>query len=330
MAKFLASLLFLLVTSNVQAACYANSWNNGLPIYGSIFANGGDNLQFCQSLACQIYPTMQGCPQAAPICTSTFIEKTESCPPNHSGAKRSKQETKTCSDGKTTQFPWQLYSDTCVLNPPSCQTTSQQQTLSCPTGYTGNITQIRSSVCVDPYLPAVMGAWTTATNTCVKSVTNPTNVLSPVSPMFPANTVTTSATMPAVSVANVQTNQQTTMDGSNALNQANSAPSSTAQTDAKGTSSTSQQTTSSTGNIKQGSNLKEKTKSVVGLVLSLETIVKPAMTQPNVFSEPQLVQGLPNEMLFSNQLFLDVYGQSFYNQTDKLNQIIKDGVELEQ
>jgi hypothetical protein len=77
-------------------------------------------------------------------------------------------------------------------------------------------------------------------------------------------------------------------------------------------------------------NPKGKTKSVVGLVLSLETIVKPAMNQPNVFSEPQLVQGLPNEILLSNQLFLDVYGQSFYNQTDRLKQIIRDSVELEQ
>lgn len=315
MAKFLASLLFLLVTSNAQANCYAGSWTNGMPVYGSLFVDGGTNLAQCQALACQIYPSIQGCPQTTPICTSTFIEKTESCPPNYSGAKKSKQETKTCSDGTVTQFAWQLFSDTCVLNPPSCQSTSQQQTLSCPTGYTGNIVQTRTSTCPTPYSQAVMGDWITTTNTCVKSVTNPTNVLSPVSPISPVNTVTTSATMPAVSVANVPTAQPTTMDGSSVLNQVSSAPSSTAQVDVK---------------VTPQSNQKEKIKSVVGLVLSLETIVKPTMTQPNVFSEPQLVQGLPNEILFSNQLFLDVYGQSFYNQTDKLNQIIKDGVEIEQ
>jgi len=327
MAKFLASLLFLLVTSNVQAACYANSWTNGIPVYGSIFANGGDSLQFCQSLACQIYPSMQGCPQATPICTSTFIEKTESCPPNYSGAKRSKQETKTCSDGTVTQYAWQLFSDTCVLNPPSCQTTSQQQTLSCQTGYTGIITQTRTSTCPNPYLQAVMGDWITTTNTCVKSVTNPTNVMSPVSPVSPANptsvvnqssNISAQTTQSSVAIAQIPSsvqNSPTTMDGSNVLSQAKSAPSSTAQTDVKVTPQVDQ---------------KAKVRSVVGLVLSLETIVKPMMTQPSVFAEPQLVQGLPNEILFSNQLFLDVYGQSFYNQTDKLNQIIKDGVELEQ
>jgi hypothetical protein len=105
------------------------------------------------------------------------------------------------------------------------------------------------------------------------------------------------------------------MDGSNALKAENSAQSLTAQADAK---------------VTPQANQGGKVRSVVGLVLSLETIVKPTINQPNVFSAPQLVQGLPNEILLSNQLFLDVYGQSFYNQTDKLNQIIKDGVEIEQ
>lgn len=316
MAKFLASLLFLLVTSNAQANCYASSWSNGMPVYGSLFVSGGTTLAQCQALACQIYPSISpSCPQAAPVCTTTFAEKTEACPPNFSGAKRSKQETKSCSDGTVTQFAWQLYSDTCVLDPPSCQTTSQQQTLSCQAGYTGSIIQTRTSICPTPYSQAVMGSWITTTNTCVKSVTNPTNVLSPVSPISPlnpANTVTTSVTTQAVSAANAPTTQ---MDGLNALSQGSSAPSSTAQADAKVTPQES-----------QGGKLK----SVVGLVLSLETIVKPALTQPNVFSEPQLVQGLPNEVLFSNQLFLDVYGQSFYNQTNRLKRIIRDSVELEQ
>lgn len=320
MAKFLASLLFLLVTSNAQANCYASSWVNGMPVYGSLFVDGGTSLAQCQAIACQAYPSIsQSCPQATPICTSTFIEKTESCPPNFSGAKRSKQETKTCNDGTVTQLPWQLFSDTCVLNPPSCQTTSQQQTLSCQTGYTGIITQTRTSICPTPYSQAVMGSWITTTNTCVKSVTNPTNVMSPVSPVSPVNptsvvnqnsNISVQTTPSSVATAQIPSsvqNSPATMVGSNALKTETSAPSLTVQTDAKG-----------------------KVRSVVGLVLSLETIMKPTMNQPNVFSEPQLIQGLPNEILLSNQLFLDVYGQSFYNQTDKLNQIIKDSVEIEQ
>jgi hypothetical protein len=291
-----------------------------MPVYGSLFVDGGTSLAQCQAIACQAYPSIsQSCPQATPICTSTFIEKTESCPPNFSGAKRSKQETKTCNDGTVTQLPWQLFSDTCVLNPPSCQTTSQQQTLSCQTGYTGIITQTRTSICPTPYSQAVMGSWITTTNTCVKSVTNPTNVMSPVSPVSPVNptsvvnqnsNISVQTTPSSVATAQIPSsvqNSPATMVGSNALKTETSAPSLTVQTDAKG-----------------------KVRSVVGLVLSLETIMKPTMNQPNVFSEPQLIQGLPNEILLSNQLFLDVYGQSFYNQTDKLNQIIKDSVEIEQ
>lgn len=70
--------------------------------------------------------------------------------------------------------------------------------------------------------------------------------------------------------------------------------------------------------------------SAVGLVLSLEVMTKPALTQPNVFSEPQIVQGLPNDVLFSNQLFMELYGNSFSDQSDKLKQITADAVEIEQ
>jgi hypothetical protein len=70
--------------------------------------------------------------------------------------------------------------------------------------------------------------------------------------------------------------------------------------------------------------------SAVGLVLSLEVITKPAIKQPNVFTEPQIVQGLPNDILFGNQLFLDLYGGTFSDQSDKLKQMAADTVEIEQ
>jgi hypothetical protein len=244
MAKYLLYLLLLLGTSKVQAACYASSWSNGMPVYGSIFANGGDTLQYCQSLACSIWPSMSGCPNAtlvpAPVtCTSTFVEKTESCEPNHSGARRSKQETKTCSDGQVTVFPWQLFSDTCVRNPPTCQTSTQTETLSCQTGYTGSILQSQTSTCPDPYgSPIWPGAWTTTSNTCVKSVTNPTNVMSPVSPISPLNpaSVVSSPAAAATSTATVSATSsstnasQTSSDGSGAQAPASSVTSAPAKT----------------------------------------------------------------------------------------------------
>ena len=75
---------------------------------------------------------------------------------------------------------------------------------------------------------------------------------------------------------------------------------------------------------------KGKLQTAVGLVLSLEAITKPAIKQPNIFTEPQIVQGLPNDILLNNQLFLDLYGGTVGDQSTKLKQIAADSVEIEQ
>jgi hypothetical protein len=59
-------------------------------------------------------------------------------------------------------------------------------------------------------------------------------------------------------------------------------------------------------------------------------MTKPGITQPNVFTEPQIVQGLPNDILFGNQLFMDLYGGSLGDQSSKLKQMAADTVEIEQ
>jgi hypothetical protein len=69
---------------------------------------------------------------------------------------------------------------------------------------------------------------------------------------------------------------------------------------------------------------------VVGLVLSLELFVKPGLQQPNVFPDVQIVQGLPNDLIFSGQLLVDVYGFSMPDQSGKFNKMARDAVELEQ
>jgi hypothetical protein len=69
---------------------------------------------------------------------------------------------------------------------------------------------------------------------------------------------------------------------------------------------------------------------VVGLVLSLELFQKPGIQQPNVFPEVSIVQGIPNNVLFSNQLLLDIYGGGLSDQSELLNRIAADAVELEQ
>jgi hypothetical protein len=68
----------------------------------------------------------------------------------------------------------------------------------------------------------------------------------------------------------------------------------------------------------------------LGRALLLELFVNPMLTQPTIFAEPQIVQGLPNDVLFANQLLLDVYGGSMPDQSNKFKQIAADAVELEQ
>ncbi len=68
----------------------------------------------------------------------------------------------------------------------------------------------------------------------------------------------------------------------------------------------------------------------LGRALLLELFVKPMLTQPTLFVEPQIVQGLPNDVFFMNELFMDLYGGSLPDQSGKLKRIAADAVEIEQ
>ena len=314
MAKYLIWLLFLLGTNNALAqACYCTtSWHPNTTFGQSCTANadcwacqqGAYNTSWQQAFCPNVYP--------APVpvtCTTTFTEKTESCQINYSGIKRYKQETRTCTDGQVTQSGWQLYSNSCVQNPPSCQTQSQTQTLSCQTGYTGSITQTRSSTCPDPYGQPIWQPWVTTSNTCVKSVTNPTNVTSPVSPVSPVN---------PTSVISPSAQTQTTTTSSTSVQTTPSSPATVeTQTSVQNsvttptTNTTTSTTTSTTSEIPTP---KGKMQSAVGLVLSLEVFVKPAMSQPSVFSEPSLVQNLPTALLMQDKTMMELLFQPTINQ----------------
>ena len=69
--------------------------------------------------------------------------------------------------------------------------------------------------------------------------------------------------------------------------------------------------------------------SAVGLVLSLELFQKPGLTQPNVFPDLNIVKGIPNDVLFSNQLVLDIYGGSL-DDSKQFNKMAADIVEFDQ
>jgi hypothetical protein len=304
MVRFLLSLTFLLLTllrSNyVQAACYASTWSNGVPVYSSLFVDGGTTLAQCQAIACQAYPGIsQNCPST---CQQVSETQTQSCPVNYTG-QITQTRVKTCPDNQ-----WQAWTTTqnsCVANPPTCQISSQQQTLSCQTGYTGSITQTRSSTCPDPYGSPTWLPWVTTSDTCKKSINNPTNPASPVSPLSPASQPTT---------ISAPTTQSSPVTASTPNTVPNSETTPTASTETSQTQTKTDSPTTSSTQASPSPPPKGKTRSVVGLALSLELFVKPGLQQPNMFFEPQLVSGIPNAILTQDLIMMDLLQQSGFNQ----------------
>ncbi len=233
-------------------------------------------------------------------CQQVSETQTLSCQANYTG-QITQTRVKTCPDNQWQA--WTTMQNSCVANPPTCQTSSQQQTLACPTGYTGSITQTRSSMCPNPYGSPVWQPWVTTSNSCKKSVNNPTNPVSPVNPASPTSqTLTTSA--PTIQSSPV------TAPTPNSVPNSETTP--TASTETQQTQTTTASPTTSITQVSPPP--KGKVRSVVGLVLSLELFLKPGLVQPNVFSEPQLVNGIPNNILTQDLIMMDLLQQPSYNQ----------------
>lgn len=242
------------------------------------------------------------CVQNPPTCQVSTETKTESCGAHYTGQK-TYTKTNTCPNpyGSQVQGQWTLTSNTCVQEAPTCKTSSETQTLSCPTGYTGSITQTRTSSCPDPYGQPVFTPWATTTNTCVKSVTNVSNPVSPISPISPISSPQV-VTLPAPTV----TQPTATVD---------STPTPTTQTTTTTTSSTSASTTQSapatagtsaqTSTSSQQSTPKGKTLVPgLGLALSLDVLNKPAVSQYNSFPAQIITQ---DTRMFDGQRMLNDY-----------------------
>lgn len=321
MVRFLLLLslsLLILRSNNVQAGCYASTWSNGVPVYSSLFVDGGTTIAQCQAIACQAYPGISTtCPQAAPpqvvTCTYSAQTETRSCPINFSGSQTWKKETNcpTGSYGQPVQSEWFKIQDSCVQNPPTCQISSQQQTLSCQTGYTGSIIQTRSSMCPDPYGQPVWGPWATTSDSCKKSVNNPTNPVSPVNPASPVSQPTTTS-VPTTQSSPATVSTPNTAPNSVATPTETTTTATETKTDAQTT--TASPTTSTTPAIPIPPVPKGKSQSVVGLVLSLELFVKPGLQQANVFPEVSIVQGIPNNILMQDSIMMDLLQQTDFNQ----------------
>ena len=345
MAKFLLLLLLplsLLRPSDALAqACYCTTPWSSNPAFGQSCTANAD----CWACKPGAYsPSWQQAfcgggyvppPPPPPTCTTTFSEKTEACPVNFSGIKRYKQETKSCTDGQVTNFGWQLYSDSCTPNPPTCQVTTESQTLSCQAGYTGAITQIRTSSCPNPYGQPVIAPWTTTTNTCVKSVTNPTNVSSPVSPISPLNPASVvSPTATAVTMPTPIVSAPLPPTEVSAMTPAESPPpsqTSTATSSAPTAGGSAPQPTV-TGGVKETPNAGKPRLSIGGLnpAMSLEFFVKPGIIQPNVFPTLNIGAELPPDIRQNHQFLMELLSGHLPDQSGMFNKMARDAIELEQ
>jgi len=191
-----------------------------------------------------------------------------------------------------------------------------------------------------------MGPWTTTTNTCVKSVTNPTNISSPVSPVSPLNPTSvvsptaTAVTMPSVSVPQqTQTPQDVSAPMApaqvNATTPTESPPpsqTSTATSDVPKAGSSAPQT-SATGGAKETPKNEVRPKlSIGGLnpAMTLEIFIKPGIIQPNVFPTLNIGADLPQDIRQNHQFLMELLSGHLPDQSEMFNKMAKDAIELEQ
>jgi hypothetical protein len=162
---------------------------------GSLYCNGIDPQIALKDYWCVSYqPSDPICsPYRQPACSDLVESQTTSCPLPHYSGVVNQARSYTCTSNSWS--PWYETSNNCTQDPPTCQASTETQTLACQQDYVGSITQVKTSSCSDPYGSPVYGEWITTSDTCVKSATNTTNISSPVSPSSPLNPVNTQTTV---------------------------------------------------------------------------------------------------------------------------------------
>jgi len=181
-----------------------------------------------------------------------------------------------------------------------------------------------------------MGAWTTTTDTCVKSISNPTNPTSPVAQSIIRPTVT-APTTPLLQTAPPPTTPQSASPmGTPAEAPKQEPPKQDApkqETSSTSSQPKSQATSSSTTSTSQPtSSQPPKSKLSIGglnLVSSLDLVSKP-MVQYNSLPVQTMSQEMPLEVRLYNNMMMDMIGIKPINQDEQFNLLGKDAMEFEQ
>jgi hypothetical protein len=212
------------------------------------------------------------------ICVDSIEYITETCSPNHSGGIQ-KARNFICQQASWSD--WQVTSNNCTPNPPTCISTSDSRNMACPSGYDGQIIETRIGNCPDPYGEIQFTEWLESTNTCVQSTTDPISPISVTSPTNPVSPIQIeSVTVPIIDVP--QTNNDPTIESlvSEELNDSVEEVKDVSTEDSQSTDSKDKQ--DDNGKNDNGKNRKDtpidSPKEIVhgfGLVLSLEILNKP-------------------------------------------------------
>lgn len=276
MVKHLLCLLFLLVSNS--------SFGAGCTVIDGKFSadclackSGVGSSQFQQQYCTGVTSPITVLPET-PRCVPASITETRPCPVNYSGVEQWKKDTNCTTSGSTIEVGWIKTSDTCKPLPPTCKPTVETRTLSCPSGYTGTLTQTQASICTNPYgSPIFQGNWTTSSGMCVKSVSNPTNPVSPIN-------VTATPTAPVIAPqAPVPTTTQTPTETAEASTTSSPSPAPPAvQTPAKGA-------------VTRALELTQKL-----------TLVGALPKQPTIIELLSLTQELPDGIRRQQNLFLEL------------------------
>jgi len=281
MARIGLLLLSLILWSNAYAwYCNYTPDSNGFMVEDSLVCNGIDNETAVKDFWCVSYrPDDPICTQfIEPICVDSIEYITETCPPNHSGGIQ-KARTFICQQASWTD--WQVTSNNCTPNPPTCISSSDSRNMACPSGYDGQIIETRIGNCPDPYGEIQFTEWLESTNTCVQSTTDPISPISVTSPTNPVSPIQIeSVTVPIIDVP--QTNNEPTIESlvSEELNDSVEEVKDVSTEDSQSTDSKDKQ--DDNGKNDNGKNRKDtpidSPKEIVhgfGLVLSLEILNKP-------------------------------------------------------
>lgn len=150
-------------TININSGTWSGDLRIGLQCSNTTYAYQYPNVYSFGPVAEQ-YTTVH---VSAPSCTTSSQDQTLSCPAHQSGTIYQRR-TSSCPDpyGSAVWGDWQTTANTCTQDPPTCSTSSQTQTLSCPAHQHGSITQTKTSSCPDPYGSPVWGGWSTTSDTC--------------------------------------------------------------------------------------------------------------------------------------------------------------------